>query len=104
MKFSFSKIAALFLGGALLAVGCATEGDIHEVNERIDALIAGRVATAESQIVVLQGAVNDLKGADASINSNIEGLKGQIADLKAVDRQLDEAIKANAKTNDYLAA
>ena len=96
MKFSFSKIAALFLGGALLAVGCATEGDIHEVNERIDALIAGRVATAESQIVVLQGAVNDLKGADASINSNIEGLKGQIADLKAVDRQLDEAIKANA--------
>ena len=96
MKFSFSKIAALFLGGALLAVGCATEGDIHEVNERIDALIAGRVATAESQIVVLQGAVNDLKGADASINSNIEGLKGQIADLNAVDRQLDQAIKANA--------
>ena len=96
MKFSFSKIAALFLGGALLAVGCATEGDIHEVNERIDALIAGRVATAESQIVVLQGAVNDLKGADASINSNIEGLKGQIADLKAVDVQLDQAIKANA--------
>ena len=96
MKFSFSKIAALFLGGALLAVGCATEGDIHEVNERIDALIAGRVATAESQILVLQGAVNDLKGADASINSNIEGLKGQIADLKAVDGQLDQAIKANA--------
>ncbi|MBQ1751624.1 MAG: hypothetical protein IIZ90_06350, partial [Bacteroidales bacterium] len=96
MKFSFSKIAALFLGGALLAVGCATEGDIHEVNERIDALIAGRVATAESQIVVLQGAVNDLKGADASINSNIEGLKGQIANLKTVDGQLDQAIKANA--------
>jgi predicted nucleic acid-binding Zn-ribbon protein len=96
MKFSFSKIAALFLGGALLAVGCATEGDIHEVNERIDALIAGRVATAESQIVVLQGAVNDLKGADATINSNIEGLKGQIANLKTVDGQLDQAIKANA--------
>lgn len=96
MKFSFSKIAALFLGGALLAVGCATEGDIHEVNERIDALIAGRVATAESQILVLQGAVNDLKGADATINSNIEGLKGQIADLKTADQQLDQAIKANA--------
>lgn len=96
MKFSFSKIAALFLGGALLAVGCATEGDIHEVNERIDALIAGRVATAESQITILQGAVNDLKGADATINSNIEGLKGQITALEGVDKTLDLAIKANA--------
>ena len=96
MKFSFSKIAALFLGGALLAVGCATEGDIHEVNERIDALIAGKVATVESQISVLQNTVTQLQSADAAINSNIDGLKSDIAGLKTVDGQLDAAIKANA--------
>ena len=81
---SFKKLSALLLGGALLAVGCATEGDIHKLNERIDALITGKVANIENQITLLQQADVTLENA----------LKGEIATAKADLTKEIDALKA----------
>ena len=81
---SFKKLSALLLGGALLAVGCATEGDIHKLNERIDALITGKVANIENQITLLQQADQTLETA----------LKGEIATAKADLTKEIDALKA----------
>ena len=81
---SFKKLSALLLGGALLAVGCATEGDIHKLNERIDALITGKVANIENQITLLQQADQTLETA----------LKGEIATAKSDLTKEIDALKA----------
>lgn len=86
---SFKKLSALLLGGALLAVGCATEGDIHKLNERIDALITGKVATLESQITILEKTT--LPALETALKGDIaaakDALDKDIAALKAADQQ-----------------
>ena len=123
-KHFFNVIAALSLVCGVFAFsGCTDfENDINEINNRLDKLETGTIASLEEQIAtltasldeahglidVLQGNVKDLQDADESmkqqidvLNGEIETVKGQIADLNSqistledeLNKKIDEAVK-----------
>ena len=72
-KNLFRKFLALFLTGTMLAgVGCKDyDDDIDKINDRLDELTTGKIATLESQLGSLQTAVDNLKSADEALLSLI---------------------------------
>ena len=63
----------LFSTGTMLAgVGCKDyDDDIDKLNNRLDELTTGKIATLESQLSSLQTSVDNLKSADeASVNGS----------------------------------
>ena len=96
-KNLFRKFLALFLTGTLLAgVGCKDyDDDIDKLNDRLDELTTGKIATLESQLGSLQTAVDNLKSADDALGKRIDELKSD-ADANAKD------IEALEKAQDQL--
>ena len=80
-KNLFRKFLALFLTGTLLAgVGCKDyDDDIDKLNDRLDELTTGKIATLESQLGSLQTAVDNLKSADDALGKRIDELKSDAA-------------------------
>jgi len=92
----FSKLSALLLSGALLVAGCATEADIHKVNERIDQLEIGskeRFESIDHQIELLRGVDSQLKTAvEVTIPGQISDINGQLDALRKADTALGSRI------------
>ena len=85
-KNLFRKFLALFLTGTMLAgVGCKDyDDDIDKLNNRLDELTSGKIATLESQLSSLQTSVDNLKSADEALGKRIDELKSD-ADANAKD-------------------
>ena len=123
-KHFFNVIAALSLVCGVFAFsGCTDfENDINEINDRLDKLETGSIASLEEQIAtltssldeahnlldLLQGNVEDLQAADEAmsqqidaLNGEIETVKGQISDLNGQISSLEEEL--NKKIDDAVA-
>ncbi|MEG2063642.1 MAG: hypothetical protein RRY23_00740 [Alistipes sp.] len=95
-KSLLTKLFAIFLVGSLLtAVGCKNyDGDIDNLNNKIDQLATGAVATMATQVTALQGSVQSLQTMDQQLDAAIKALKvAQGQDATAI-----EALKAQIKT------
>ena len=69
----------------LAGVGCKDyDDDIDKLNDRLDELTTGKIATLESQLGSLQTAVDNLKSADDALGKRIDELKSdaQLTGLK----------------------
>ena len=74
----------------LAGVGCKDyDDDIDKLNDRLDELTTGKIATLESQLGSLQTAVDNLKSADDALGKRIDELKSD-ADANAKDRSFGE--------------
>ena len=98
-KHFFNVIAALALVcGVFAFTGCADyESDINSLNERLDELETGQIASIEDQIAaltgsldeaeelikMLQGNVSDLEAADDAMGQQIDAINGEIENVKA---------------------
>lgn len=123
-KQFFHIVAALALiCGVFAFSGCTDfENDINEINDRLDKLETGSIASLEEQIAtltssldeahnlldLLQGNVEDLQAADEAmsqqidaLNGEIETVKGQISDLNGQISSLEEEL--NKKIDDAVA-
>ena len=69
----------------LAGVGCKDYyDDIDKLNNRLDELTTGKIATLESQLSSLQTSVDNLKSADEALSKRIDELKSD-ADANAKD-------------------
>ena len=88
-KHFFNVIAALALVCGVFAFsGCADyETDINNLNERLDELEAGQIASLEEQLATLGSALDEANGL-------IETLQGNVGDLEAADEAMGQQIDA----------
>ncbi|MEG1672427.1 MAG: hypothetical protein RR298_02755 [Alistipes sp.] len=127
-KTFFAKLFACLLAGVMLtAVGCKDyDDDITDLNNRIDGLTTGTIATMASQIASMQTAITGLQTMDTQLDAAIKVLQTKVTTLSetqgnhtteiaaiiakatALQTQLEKAItdyKAADKTNaDAIAA
>ncbi len=117
-KKLFRTVMAFFLAGAALTwVGCSDyDDDIQNINDRIDELTTGKLASIESQQASLQATLDGLRNADNALGSRIDELKSQsasAADLKKLEdaqaalKSTIEAVEGkikNAATQDWVNA
>ena len=102
-KNLFRKFLALFLTGTMLAgVGCKDyDDDIDKVNDRLDQLETGKLASVEQQIAAINSSISSLeaayKAADAELKSALEK---QASDLAAAKSALEASIKSLKDTHD----
>ena len=90
-------VAFLFAGLALTQVGCDYGQQIDDLNNRIDELTTGKIASIESQYNSLQTTLSSLQSADAAMTTKIAALEAgskEVADLKAAQATLQAAIDA----------
>lgn len=90
-------VAFFFAGMALTWVGCSDyDQDIADLNNRIDELTTGKIASIESQYSSLQSTLNSLQSADAAMTSKIAALeasaKQDVADLKGEQAAIQQAL------------
>lgn len=89
MKKLWRKVLAVALVGVVAgSVGCKDyDDDIDQLNNRLDELTTGKIATLESQLSSLQTSVDNLKSADDALGKRIDELKSdlgkRIDDLKS---------------------
>jgi len=100
MKRIFRLLAVCTLAGApFLYTGCTDfSEDINAVNERIDKLVSGDVATIQTQISNLQSTVTSLESAKTEAAAAIERLQGQTASLESSVSALNSTV-AGLETN-----
>ena len=102
-KNLFRKFLALFLTGTMLAgVGCKDyDDDIDKVNDRLDQLETGKLATLEQQIAAINSSIASLetayKAADAELKTALEK---QASDLTAAKSALESSIAALKSTHE----
>lgn len=105
-------VAFFFAGMALTWVGCSDyDQDIADLNNRIDELTTGKIASIESQYSSLQSTLNSLQSADAAMTSKIAALEASakdVADLKgeqaAIQQTLAEMEAAQKTLKETIAA
>ena len=106
MKNIFRTVTALSLAcGVFAFTGCTDyEEDINAINNRIDQLEEGKLASVEEQLTSLSSAVDEAKGlintldgtvdglqtALSTLESDTDGLAGRIEDLETLTADLDE--------------
>ena len=88
-KHFFNVIAALALVCGVFAFsGCTDyEEDINAINDRLDNLETGQLASLEEQIEAISGALEDANGL-------IDVLQGNVGDLQDMDEGLQKQIDA----------
>ncbi len=106
MKKQFlRKLLSLFFIGTMVAgVGCKDyDDDITSLNNRIDELTTGQIASVEKQMQSLQSAVDQLKGVDSSLKSEIEALQSKAAAQADEIGTLQERLSQTASASDVAA-
>ena len=91
MKRQFlGRLLSLFLVGTVVAgVGCKDyDDDITSLNNRIDELTTGQIASVEKQMQSLQNAVDRLDGVDSGLKDEIEALQGKAENAGRRDRKV----------------
>lgn len=103
MKVKFTKLAALLLAGAaLFATGCTDyEVDIQKVDEKVDALANGRVATLENQLAALTATLQSDYETIANHNKDVQAINKTITDLDAALRALIDTKADKAAFEDF---
>ena len=96
-KHFFNVIAALALVcGVFAFTGCADfESDINSINERLDALETGQIASLEEQIATLTSALDEAKGAIATLEGSVGDLDAAKEDLQSQIDELNTLIESN---------
>ena len=96
-KHFFNVIAALALVcGVFAFTGCADfESDINSINERLDALETGQIASLEEQIATLTSALDEAKGAIATLEGSVGDLDAAKEDLQSKIDELNTRIESN---------
>ena len=96
-KHFFNVIAALALVcGVFAFTGCADfESDINSINERLDALETGQIASLEEQIATLTSALDEAKGAIATLEGSVGDLDAAKEDLQSQIDELNTRIESN---------
>ena len=102
MKRQFlGRLLSLFLVGTVVAgVGCKDyDDDITSLNNRIDELTTGQIASVEKQMHSLQNAVDRLDGVDSGLKDEIEALQGkaetQAGEIGKLQEELGKAASAS---------
>ena len=102
MKRQFlGRLLSLFLVGTVVAgVGCKDyDDDITSLNNRIDELTTGQIASVEKQMQSLQNAVDRLDGVDSGLKDEIEALQGkaetQAGEIGKLQEELGKAASAS---------
>ena len=96
-KHFFNVIAALALVCGVFAFsGCADyETDINNLNERLDELEAGQIASLEEQLATLGSALDEAKGAIATLEGSVGDLDAAKEDLQSKIDELNTRIESN---------
>ena len=104
-------LAVALVGVVAGSVGCKDyDDDIDQLNNRLDELTTGKIATLESQLSSLQTTVDNLKSADDALGKRIDELKSDVDananDIEALENaqdQLEQDIDAIEKdlSNNY---
>ena len=96
-KHYFNVIAALALVcGVFAFTGCADyESDINSLNERIDELETGQIASLEEQIATLSSALEDAKTAITALEGSTSDLETAKEDLLSQIEELNKKIEEN---------
>ncbi len=102
MKKQFlRKFLSLFLIGTMVAgVGCKDyDDDITSLNNRIDELTTGQIASVEKQMQSLQSAIDRLDGVDSGLKGEIEALQSkaevQAGEIGKLQEQLGKTASAS---------
>lgn len=96
MKKLWRKVLAVALVGVVAgSVGCKDyDDDIDQLNNRLDELTTGKIATLESQLSSLQTTVDNLKSADDALGKRIDELKSDVDananDIEALENAQDQ--------------
>ena len=86
----------------LAGVGCKDyDDDIDKLNDRLDELTTGKIATLESQLGSLQTAVDNLKSADDALGKRIDELKSDYT-IVIVTHNMQQAARISDKTAFFL--
>lgn len=102
-KNLFRKFLALFLTGTMLAgVGCKDyDDDIDKVNDRIDQLETGKLATLEQQIAAIQTSISSLEAAYKAADAELKtALEKQASDLASAKSALEASIASLKSTHE----
>lgn len=102
-KNLFRKFLALFLTGTMLAgVGCKDyDDDIDKVNDRIDQLETGKLATFEQQIAAIQTSISSLEAAYKAADAELKtALEKQASDLASAKSALEASIASLKSTHE----
>ena len=100
-KNLFRKFLALFLTGTLLAgVGCKDyDDDIKEINNKIEGLETGKLASLEEQLNSLKVTISTLEQADKDlqqkINEQEKAISSATGDIEQLEKELEKAVKAH---------
>ena len=96
-KTFFNVIAALALVcGVFAFTGCADyESDINSLNERLDELETGQIASLEEQIATLSSALEDAKTAITALEGSTSDLETAKEDLLSQIEELNKKIEEN---------
>ena len=96
-KHFFNVIAALALVcGVFAFTGCADyESDINSLNERLDELETGQIASLEEQIATLSSALEDAKTAITALEGSTSDLETAKEDLLSQIEELNKKIEEN---------
>ena len=87
-KFFRTVLAFCVMGGMLTFTGCTDfQDDINSLNDRLDALETGELASVSEQVKSLEEALNQA-------NQTIDGLSGSVADLSGSLTDLSGDVEA----------
>lgn len=84
MKKFFRTVMAFSLAGGMLAfTGCTDyEDDINKLNDRIDALETGSIASVEEQVAALQTSLEAAEATITELNNTVDGLETSLSGLQ----------------------
>ena len=84
MKKFFRTVMAFSLAGGMLAfTGCTDyEDDINKLNDRIDALETGSIASVEEQVAALQTSLEAAETTITELNNTVDGLETSLSGLQ----------------------
>ena len=98
MKVKFTKLAALLLAGvALFATGCTDyEVDIQKVDQKVDDLENGKVASLQNQLNTLEATLKRDYETIENHNKDVQALRGEMGTLETtlkglIDKKLDKS-------------
>ena len=95
MKKFFRMVTALSLAcGVLAFTGCNDyEEDINSINNRLDELTSGQLASMDEQIKSLDSAIDEAKGLISTLQGDVDALESAKTTLEGQVKTINESIE-----------